>query len=206
MWGQIGAAVIGAGASIYGARKANKQAQQNARAQMIFQERMSSTAYQRSMADMRAAGLNPMLAYSKGGASAPAGTSAPVINEMSTASNNINTAITARRQTTELRNLDARTDLAYEDQDVRRKQVELLEKQTNSAEQQARIYGAKADLEEQLRDSLIGSPNLQMIYGGGSNLGSSAAAIRGFLGMGLKGTGNTAKAFSKVWTKLRKKR
>lgn len=55
------------------ANEANAASAQQAEKQMQFQEEMSSSAYQRSMEDMRKAGLNPILAYSQGGASTPSG-------------------------------------------------------------------------------------------------------------------------------------
>lgn len=62
----------------------NAEQQNNAQAfnanqaslQRQWQEEMSNTAYQRAVGDMTKAGINPMVAYSKGGASTPSGASA----------------------------------------------------------------------------------------------------------------------------------
>lgn len=73
VFGPVGTAV-GAGLGGYLEQdQANSYNSAQASRQMDFQSQMRSTSYQTAMADMRAAGLNPMLAFSQGGASVPAG-------------------------------------------------------------------------------------------------------------------------------------
>lgn len=139
-WLPLATAAIPAVASAFGQERANKSNLQIAREQMAFQERMSSTAYQRAVGDMKAAGINPMLAIQQGGASSPGGASATMQDVVGPA---ISSAMNALRLRAELKNIAAETQ-------QRQAQTHKTMQEGLLASQLVRAYGQRLGGMEEL--------------------------------------------------------
>lgn len=102
--GAIGAGLLSGAATIYGTQQQNQANSAQALRQMEFQERMSGTAHQREVEDLRKAGLNPILSALGPGASSGSGASAEMQNPAEGVSKGIETAMALRAQNQLLKN------------------------------------------------------------------------------------------------------
>jgi len=138
----LGEVITGA-LGMFGAERANqinqREAARNRQFQAAeagvnraFQERMRNTEWQAAVADMQAAGINPAVAYSRGGASAPGGSMAGG-SQAAPAQDSVSSA---------MQSLMVRKNLQLLDETVARTREE-----TKKARFEARQSGIKADFD-----------------------------------------------------------
>ena len=120
--GPVGAALVGGGLSYFGQKSTNRMSAREAQRNRDFQERMSNTAVQRRMADMRAGGINPILA-AKFDASTPAGAMANFGNPGAAG---VASAAQAGSLGIAVSKLEDEITLLQDQHDINREQVEIM--------------------------------------------------------------------------------
>jgi hypothetical protein len=207
----------------YGQSQTNAANARQAQQQMDFQREMSSTSYQRGVSDMSAAGLNPMLAYSQGGASTPGGATAQMGNEIGQATSsgwqaaqtiaqldNLESTTSRTRAETERTQAETANALAsyakiVEDTGVSSAQAANLKASTARA--QAQLVGdiaeseySKHSLADRLRETKAGASLAEYELPGAAKRAKYADSPMGWLGPVLhdaRGAAETAASVSR---------
>ena len=114
-WAAVIPAAISAAGSIFGQERANRTNVAEAATNRAFQREMRNTSWQAGIADMERAGVNPAVAFGRGGAAVPGGSVASVDDAVS---GGVSSAMEAT---------------------MLRKQIKLLDQQTKKVESEAGI-------------------------------------------------------------------
>jgi len=158
----LAAATLGSGfLGMMGANKQNETQIASAREQMAFQERMSNTAHVREVADLKAAGLNPILSAKLGGASSPGGAQPNIVNAMAPLANS---AGSMADKLYNFRVQDAQVDNMRLTNDLLAAQIEGQ----NISNAQKGVFTEAYKTGGGIVDQLVGGAN-KILSGGGSN-------------------------------------
>jgi hypothetical protein len=146
------AAIPGVGAYM-GQTEANVANAQQAQNQIDFQREMSNTAHQREVADLKAAGLNPMLSGTGGsGASTPSGAAAQMGNALEGMGGAASTAMDFVRMKQDIKASNENIKLLEEQQKTQQTQQQLNSAQTIKSRFEADLVGNSAkDLDETIK-------------------------------------------------------
>lgn len=150
----ITSAALTAGGSALASYLANRSVNN----QMKFQERMSNTSYQRSVEDMRLAGINPILS-ANGGASTPSGAS------LSAFDNALNSGVTSGRD----------SYLAHLKRKEFDQEIKMNDKQLEQMDSQINLNNANAR-------AAYFAPIINAATAGASIIGAGGSAARAALG------------------------
>jgi len=156
---------------------ANRNSAEQAAKQMDFQERMRDTQYQTAVKDMKSAGLNPMLAYSQGGAGTPTGAMGSV--STATMKNALGAGVSGYQQ---LASLNADTDL---------KQSQTTATSAQAIQTEANTILTKQQTLKAMEDTNLSTQQLQNLQKQLNKLDEEILNLRATRGQTIAQTGLT---------------